>query len=221
MDRSAWLREKRRETELQYNTIWAPHYGEKYGVYSNATHQKFVQQFLRLLPHPSVILDGACGAGRYFPYLLEAGHTIVGVDQSQGMLDRAKSRFPGARLEKGGLQEMNFSETFDGAICMDAMEHICPEDWPITLANFHQALKTKGFFYFTVEAADEIHAMKAYIRAKKAGLPVIMGEWPDGDCYHYYPSMQLVKSWIKQANFEMMEETEGDGYCHFIARKGT
>ena len=204
---------------MQYNTIWAPHYGEKYGVYSNATHQAILKKFLRFLPHPTIILDAACGAGRYFPLLLGTGRTVVGVDQSQGMLDRAKAHYSNILLEKVGLQEMTFRETFEGVICMDAMEHVCPEDWPIVLANFYQALKTKGFLYFTVEAVDEPHARKAYIRAKKAGLPVIMGEWPDGDCYHYYPSMQLVNGWINQAGFETVEESEGDGYHHFIVRK--
>ncbi len=219
MDRNTWLREKRRETEMQYNTIWAPHYGEKYGVYSNLTHQAFIKKFLRFLPHPSMILDAACGAGRYFPLLLGTGRTVVGVDQSQGMLDRAKTRYSNILLEKVGLQEMTFSETFDGVICMDAMEHVGPEDWPITLANFSEALKSKGFLYFTVEAADESRNQESLYPRRKAGLPVIMGEWPDGDCYHYYPSMQLVKGWVNQAGFEMVEELEGDGYHHFIVRK--
>ena len=219
MDRSTWLKKKRRETEVEYDAIWAPQYGEKYGLYANATHIQFIQKLLRFISCPSTILDAACGAGRYFPYLFGTGRTVVGADQSQGMLDRAKAHFPNVRLEKVGLQEMGFFEIFDGAICVDAMEHISPEDWPLVQENLYRAIKPKGFFYFTVEMANEPHVMKAYLRAKRAGLPVIMGEWPDEACYHYYPSMQLVRGWIRQAGFEMMEEGQGDGYHHFLVRK--
>ncbi len=219
MDRNTWLKKQRRQTEMDYDTIWAPQYGEKYGLYANTTHLQFIQKLLQLLPHPAIILDAACGAGRYFPPLLESGHTIVGADQSQGMLDRAKTHFPQVRLEKVGLQEMSFEAEFEGAICMDAMENICPEDWPVVLSNFYRAGKSKGFLYFTVEVADEPHVRKAYLQAKKAGLPVIMGEMPDEICYHYYPSMQLVRSWLKQAELEIIEEAEGDGYHHFLVRR--
>jgi hypothetical protein len=45
---------------------------------------------------------------RYDGILLEAGHSVVGIDQSAGMLARARERFPAARYEKMGLQEMDF-----------------------------------------------------------------------------------------------------------------
>ena len=68
--------------------------------------------------------------------LLEAGHSVVGIDQSAGMLARAREHFPEAQYEKISLQEMDFREAFDGIICMDAMEHVCPEDWPGILRKF-------------------------------------------------------------------------------------
>ena len=63
-----------------------------------------------------MILAAACGAGRYLPFLLEKGHSIIGIDQSRGMLTYAKTKFPGVQFEKVGLQEMAFQEVFDGAI---------------------------------------------------------------------------------------------------------
>jgi SAM-dependent methyltransferase len=219
LDRDAWLAEMRRKSELKYDTIWAPHYGEKFGVYPNATHLQFLQKFMRLLPGQSMILDAACGAGRYFPLLLQTGRIVTGVDQSRGMLERARSRYPNVKLEKIRLQELPYRDIFDGAICMDAMENICPEDWPLVLGNLCRAVKPRGFLYFTVEMLDDLNIKKAYLQAKKAGLPVILGEWPDETCYHYYPSLQLVRGWILQAGLEIMEETEGDGYHHFIVRR--
>jgi SAM-dependent methyltransferase len=208
MDRSTWLREMRRDCEEQYDTRWAPLYGEEWGLYSNTTHQQFIQKFLSLLPQSSMILDAACGAGRYLPFILEKEHSILGIDQSQGMLARAKAKFPGVQFEKVGLQEIAYQDVFDGAICMDAMENICPEDWPLVLSNFHRALKQHGCLYFTTEtietAEDENEIKQAFKRAQEAGLPVVYGEWPDEAVYHYHPTNQQVKEWTQQIGFEIL-----------------
>jgi ubiquinone/menaquinone biosynthesis C-methylase UbiE len=104
MDRAAWLRELRAECEKQYDLVWAHLYGqEKAGLYDNFVHQQFIEELLNLLPPRSTILDAACGAGRYMPFLLEKGHAVIGSDQSHGMLACAKARFPGVQFEKIGL----------------------------------------------------------------------------------------------------------------------
>jgi SAM-dependent methyltransferase len=220
MNRSDWLIEKRRETEERYTTFWALDYGEKWGLYPNASHQQFLEKFLSFLPAHSAILDAACGAGRYMPMLLENDYTVIGIDQSQGMLDSAKKNFPNVEMKKIGLQEMSFDKSFDGAICMDAMEHIFPEDWVPIFYNFHRALKPHGYFYFTVEIADEKEVEEAFTKGKEQRLPIVYGEWAENDgVYHYYPSMGQVREWLQQTRFDLMEEGEGDGYHHFMVRK--
>ena len=37
--------------------------------------------------------------------------------------------------------------------------------------------------------------------------------------YHYYPSIQQVKEWTRQARLSIVDEGEGDDYYHFIAQK--
>ena len=219
MDRNSWLQQQRREAEENYSNLWAPLYDEKWGIYSNTSHRRFIQKFLAFLPQSSSILDAACGAGRYMGMLLEKGHTVVGIDQAQGMLDQAKEKFPTVHLEKIGLQEMAFQERFEGAICMDAMENVPPEDWLPILHNFHRALKQGGYFYFTVEIADENEVEQAFLQGQEQGLPIVRGEWINTGVYHYYPSMSQVREWLQQALFEIIEEGEGDGYHHFITHK--
>ena len=223
MDRITWLKEMRRDCEEQYDTRWAPLYGEKWGLYSNTTHLEFLQEFLSLLPAKGMLLDAACGAGRYLPYLLEQGHSILGIDQSQGMLARAKAKFPDVPFEKVGLQEMAYQELFDGAICMDALEHICPEDWAPVLSNFHRALKPNGYLYFTaetIENADEDEIKQAFEKAQRAGLPVVFGEVPEEGAYHYHPTNQRVRDWTQQAGFEILKDANGEiWYYHILVRK--
>jgi ubiquinone/menaquinone biosynthesis C-methylase UbiE len=222
MDRTAWLREMRRECEEQYDRE-SPLYDEQGGVYSNIAHQQFLQEFLSLIPENRNILDAPCGTGRYLPFLLEKRHAVVGIDQSQGMLERAKKKFPTVHFEKIGLQEIAFQELFDGAICMDAMENVPPEDWSLVLGNFHRALKPSGFFYFTVETiemADENEIQQAFARAQQAGIPVVYGEYPDESVYHYHPTSQQVREWTQQAGFEILKDGNGEiWYYHLLVRK--
>jgi len=222
MDRTAWLKELQRDCEAKYDD-YAPLYWEKYGLYSNITHQQFIHEFLSRLSPNSTILDAACGAGRYEPFLLEKGHAVIGIDQSQGMLARAKEKFPNIQYRKIGLQEIAYQDSFDGVICMDAMENVCPEDWLVVLNNFHRALKSHGYLYFTaetIENADENEIQQAFQRAQQAGLPIVYGEWPDEEVYHYHPSNQQVKDWVEQAGFEILREANGEiWYYHILARK--
>ncbi len=101
------------------------------------------------------------------------------------MLARAKEHFPEVQYKKMALQEMHFLETFDGVICMDAMEHICPEDYPGILRGFQEALKPGGVLYFTADRAEEpdFDLEGYYERAKASGLPVVFGEVADESAY--------------------------------------
>jgi 2-polyprenyl-3-methyl-5-hydroxy-6-metoxy-1,4-benzoquinol methylase len=218
MERSTWLKEKRRTTEARYDTLHASTYDEHWG-YINPSHRTFLQRFLALCPPGCTILDAACGTGKYWPLILESGRSVVGIDQSQQMLLQASSKFPNVHTEKHGLQEIDDSEAFDGIICMDAMECVAPEDWPLILNNFHRALKTNGHLYFTVELIAVEELDHAYNEARKQGLPVVHGEYAHKAGYHYYPELEQVRAWLGQALFSIIEEGEGDDYHHFIVRK--
>ena len=239
MERTEWLKLIRHQTEALYDHF-SPKYWVTFGFYPNETHLKYLNLFLEQMSPHSTLLSAACGAGRYDGTLLEAGHSVVGIDQSAGMLRKAKEHFPQIQYEKMGLQEMDFHELFDGIICMDAMEHVCPEDYPMILHNFQEALKPGRLLYFTAESIEDtdFDLEMLYKQAKGLGLPVVFGEVVDEAAYeraieqpdvmgaqadiaayHYYPSLEQVRAWIDEAGLVIEDEGAGNGYEHFIARK--
>ncbi len=228
MDRSAWLKEKRRVNETQEDTIYAPIYDEKWGTI-DPTHQQFFQRFLGLCPLQGYILDAACGTGKYWPLILASGRTVFGIDQSQGMLARACAKFPGVPSEKVGLQEMHYQAAFDGAVCMDALEMVCPEDWLLVLSNLYHAIKLQGYLYFTVELAAEQDIEQAFTEGQQAGLPIVYGEWVQESgyhadwaqegFYHYYPKIEQVKEWLLRTQFHLVEDAAGEEYHHFLVQR--
>lgn len=253
MERTEWLKEMRSKAEALYDH-GAPLYWVTWGMDNPETHRAYLQKLLGMMPPGGDILSAACGAGRFDGFLVEAGNNVFGVDQSAGMLRRAREHFPADRFphlhyEKVGLQEIAatpaFQAAFDGIICMDSMEHICPEDYPGILHGFHNALRPGGLLYITVEThetavEDGEDLAVAYERAKAKGLPVVPGEvvdefdtaYPlamgDGDVngevehnavYRFYPSLEQVRAWFAQAGLVILEEGHGDEVHHIIARK--
>jgi 2-polyprenyl-3-methyl-5-hydroxy-6-metoxy-1,4-benzoquinol methylase len=251
MDRIQWLKQMRRKAEALYDH-GAPLYWVSWGMddSDNETHREILHKFLALIPHPGDILSAACGAGRYDGMLCAAGHNVLGIDQSAGVLARAREhfppeRFPQLRYAKLGLQEMAFQAAFDGIICVDAMEHICPEDYPGILRAFHAALKPGGILYFTAETQetaveDGEDLAEAYTKAKAQGLPVVPGEVVDefdssfsqamdlaevhgalahNAVYRFYPPLEQVRAWLEQAGLVILEEEHGSAVHHFIVSR--
>ena len=182
VDREAWLRERRRTAEERHDTIHAFTYDDQYGEIG-PTHRRFVTDLVEGCPPGGTVLDAACGTGKYFAMVLDAGRRVVGTDQSTGMLARARARFPAVPLERVGLQELDFEAEFDAVMCIDAMENIPPEDWPRVVANLRRALRPGGHLYLTVEQVDDEELDREFADATARGLPVVRGE-ESRDGYH-------------------------------------
>ena len=250
MERAEWLKKIKLQAERLYDQI-APTYWDRWGCETDDVHQRFIDLFLERLPGNSSLLDAACGAGLYDGMLLQAGHRVLGIDQSAGMLARAREHYPAERFprleyRRLPMQAMDFQAEFEGIICMDAMEHICPEDWPGIVSRFAQALKPGGVFYVTVEEPDWEEVRQSYENAVAQGLPVVYGEIADKleasferiarldvrtasmeqldesdpAVYHYYPSPEQVRQWFEQNGLALEEEVgHGKWYAHFLLRK--
>ena len=219
MEREEWRRERRLWNEVQMDTIWARQYDERWGAEISESHRLMLGHFLDRCPPHARILDAACGTGKYWPLLLERGFSVVGTDQSAQMLARAHEKHPDVAVERVGLQELSFSDAFDGAICLDAMENVFPEDWPLVLGNFARALDAQGHLYITVELESEEELRIAYEAGQRLGLPLIFGEYAHHGGYHFYPTDEQTRGWLEDAGFALVETAEGDGYRHYLSVK--
>jgi ubiquinone/menaquinone biosynthesis C-methylase UbiE len=220
VDREAWLRERRQTAEERHDTIHAFTYDDQYGEIG-PTHRRFVADLLERCQPGGTVLDAACGTGKYFAMVLDAGRRVVGTDQSTGMLARARARFPGVPLERVGLQELAFDAEFDAVMCIDAMENIPPEDWPRVVGNLRRALRPGGHLYLTVEQVDDEELDREYAEATARGLPVVRGE-ESRDGYHHYPSREQVGYWMEEGMLVVVAQDyspgDGYGYLHLLAR---
>lgn len=204
--------------EKRYDTIFAIDYDKNWGQIE-AQHKENLIYLLNLIPDGSKVLDAACGTGKYWTIITSNGFRVLGIDQSQKMLDSAMAKYPNVSVKKVGLQEMNYSSEFYAVICIDAMENVFPEDWVIVLENFYKSLKKDGYLYFTVETIDKFEVEYALKKGIEMGLPVVEGEYAYEGGYHYYPTIEKVKTYLKNLKFTIVKENISDGYYHFIVRK--
>lgn len=218
MNRAAWLIEKRRLAKERMDTLFAPRYDDHWGGYINPTHRAMLERFLALCPPRGLILDAACGTGKYWPLILATGRTVIGIDQSRGMLQRARTKFPTVPVAQLGLQELVREGTVDSVICIDALENVSPEDWPLVLENLRRALRPSSPLYFTVELIASEELETAFAAGQRLGLPLVWGEHAHEGGYHYYPTLERVRAWTAMSGFVVLDETMGDGYQHFLAR---
>src|SRR4051812_12438033 len=221
MDRQVWLDEQRLRTEQNYDRLYSPTYDEADGPIS-PVHRRLVEQLIESTPPSGRILDAPCGTGRYFPMVLDAGRSVVGVDQSAGMLAKAHEKHPDVVVDKRGLRDLAYDGEFDAAMCVDAMEYVFPEDWPVVLANLRRAVRPGGLVYLTIEQISPAEIATVYEEAKADGLPVVHGEnIRRGGGYHYYPTSHRVSVWLKDAGLQVVDEGVSHGtnyaYRHLLA----
>jgi SAM-dependent methyltransferase len=222
LDRAEWLRERRAVVEADY-TRDAPTYDDGYDP-ATPVHRRFVERLISTTPDDGALLDAPCGTGPYLGIVLAAGRRVVGADQSHGMLERARAKHPEVRLEHVGLQELAFEGEFDAAMCIDAMEHIPPEEWRLVLANLCRAVRDGGHLYLTIEQVERDDLERAFREAKARGLPVVFGEdiGDETGGYHYYPDREEVGGLLEDAGLTVVDDADewldGYGYHHLLVR---
>jgi ubiquinone/menaquinone biosynthesis C-methylase UbiE len=120
---------------------WAASYDEP-GNQLIDLEQPVVQEMLADLP-PGVALDAACGTGRHTAYLASLGHTVIGVDTSAAMLERAREKVPEGEFHEADLHDLPLpANHVDLVVCALALIHV-PALQPV-LAEFVRVLRPSG-----------------------------------------------------------------------------
>jgi ubiquinone/menaquinone biosynthesis C-methylase UbiE/catechol 2,3-dioxygenase-like lactoylglutathione lyase family enzyme len=73
---------------------------------------------------PGALLEVGVGSGRLLARLAERGWEVVGIDAAPRMLELARERVPGARLEVARVEELPFEDaSFDAVVAIGVLEY--------------------------------------------------------------------------------------------------
>ncbi len=115
----------------------------------NADH---LDEFLALVPKGGKILDVGCGTGKDTGYMASKGFEIIGVDLSEGMLAKAKAKYPDLDLRLEDMRKLDFPKNnFDGILVAYAIFYIPKRDVLPTLKMLNCFLKKGGPTLFVIQ----------------------------------------------------------------------
>jgi SAM-dependent methyltransferase len=110
--------------------LWSETYDQPLRLFP--IEQPTMHALLDPLP-ASLVLDAACGTGRYSTYLATRGHRIIGVDNSPAMLAKARPKLRQSEFREGDLEALPLEPTsVDVAVCALAMVHLPKVDRAVT-----------------------------------------------------------------------------------------
>ena len=132
-----------------------------YDKISSAYADKFnepsdnIDEFLKLIPKGSKILDAGCGPGVDSAYMNSQGFEVIGVDLSEKMLELARKKSPNIKFEKADIRELDFNKsTFDGILASYSLIHIPKKDIPNLIKNFLKFLKPNGVICVGIQEGE-------------------------------------------------------------------
>ena len=95
--------------------------------------------------------DIGCGAGREVAWLNANGYPAVGYDASAGLLEAARTQYPGLSFRRAPLPELVgiADGAFDNVVCETVIMHLPPEQIGAAVQRLVSLLRTGGTLYLS------------------------------------------------------------------------
>lgn len=156
-----------------------------HGVQTVEEKKLWMDAFASVLPtHPLHILDVGCGTGAMGLILAEMGHTVTGIDLSEGMIaiGRKKAEAAGLPMKflEGDAENPPFvDETFDAVVNRHLLWTLPHPD--TALAGWYRALKPEGVVMVIDGVWDDGGVVTAIRRKTSGTLARILEPHPHGE----------------------------------------
>lgn len=156
------------------------------------------------------LLDVGCGTGIQVGLALKYADHVIGIDVSEGLLKRAKDKFPKVEFHYCDACDLPFpTHSFDTVISYgEVLSHI--PAYQQALIQISRVLKPGGFFLFSVLNKWCIHTLLSPRELKKA-LKSKIGHWRTWACYD--DEGELISMDLKTfSQHEMQKILEQNGF---------
>ena len=124
--------------------------------------RSWLDRFQSLLRRHGAVLDLGCGSAEPIArYLMQAGHTVTGVDSSPAMIAICRQRFPhadwpAADWQVGDMRALDLKRTFDGIVAWDSFFHLARDDQRTMFPVFAAHAAPGAVLLFTSGPADGV-----------------------------------------------------------------
>lgn len=136
-------------------------------------------RFLPHIPPGGHILDAGCGSGRDTLAFLERGYQVTAFDASPSLASLAE-RHTGQPVRVLRLQDMEWSQTFDGIWACASLLHVPAAELPEVMGRLAGALRPGGVLYasFKYGRGEREHQGRRFTDLDVAGLRALLAQVP-------------------------------------------
>ena len=149
-------------------TLVAPYYDKTRNIHPEILKECFRRIFRQTdFPERASILDAGCGTGQLSAPLIKSGHSVVGVDVSEAMLEVARRKLASgdkARFEVGDVRSLRFQDgTFDAIVASKLFQHV--GNWESAVDEIIRVTKDGGLFIYINETGAFSNAVRKQFQA--------------------------------------------------------
>jgi cyclopropane fatty-acyl-phospholipid synthase-like methyltransferase len=160
-----------------------------------------LRELLELLPKRARVLDLGCGSGvPATRALVDAGHTVVGVDVSREQAERARRYVPEAQIVEASALELELeAESLDAVVAFYVIDHLPREEHGTLLASIRSWLRPGGWLLLTFDTADH---------------PGVVADWLGTPMFFSQFDPETSERLVREAGFDVVSaarETQLEG----------
>jgi trans-aconitate methyltransferase len=144
------------------------------------------------------ILDLGCGTGYLTNLIASSGATVVGIDNSAEMIDKAKSQYPGIDFETHSATDFHFAEKFDAIFSNAVLHWVLEKEKAIDC--MYENLKPNGRLVIEMGGKNNV---KSIMDALKKIVPVYIDVKESLSNIWYYPSLSEYTSLLEARGFRV------------------
>ncbi len=117
----------------------------------------YVDKILKGLPPETKILDLGCGTGNPIAkHIIQKGFRLVGVDQSEKMLEIAKTVVPEAQLIHADMESVQFNDKFGAIVAWDSIFHVERKNHSAIFHKLSNSLEIGGRLFLSAGGSDPV-----------------------------------------------------------------
>lgn len=151
------------------------------------------------------ILDLGCGTGHLTSQIAASGATVIGLDKSPAMIERARALFPDLRFEAGDATGFRFDEPFDAVFSNAAIHWM--KDQNGVADSVSRALKPGGRFVAEFGGKGNIQKLRSALREV---LDAGGYSWDREATRRYYASIAEYSTLLESHAFRVTYATHFD-----------
>ena len=127
---------------------------EYYNLTFEMSMEDIIEEFLKLIPADSAILDLGCGSGRDSLYFLEEGFDVTAIDGSKQMCELAEIEIGQDVVHHMMFDELEFEDVFDGVWACASLLHVKKTEINGIIDKISKSLVKDGVIYMSFKQGD-------------------------------------------------------------------